>query len=154
MKIILDILIIALLITLSIFDIRTYEIPVWINISIFVIALIHLVTDYTNWKSYVLGFFAISLPLLVIYILTKGNGIGGGDIKLMAAAGLYLGWKNVILAFLLGCILGSVIHVLRMKIKKEGRVLAFGPYLSAGIIIALIFGNQIIGWYVHTVIGI
>ena len=154
MNIILNLLIIALLIALSIYDIRTYEIPLWINISIFVIALIHLVLNRADWKAYVIGFFAVSVPLLLIYVATKGNGIGGGDIKLMAVAGLYVGWQNIILAFLLGCILGAVIHVLRMKISKEGRVLAFGPYLSAGIIISLIYGNQIIGWYIHTVIGI
>jgi len=65
----------------------------------------------------------------------------------MAVVGLLLGLKLTILAFLLGCILGSIIHVIRMKVKGADSVLAFGPYLSLGIFITILFGNQIITWY-------
>ena len=65
----------------------------------------------------------------------------------MAACGLLLGWQKSILAFLLGCIVGSVIHLFRMKISKEGHVLAMGPYLAAGIFLAALFGGQWIHWY-------
>ena len=68
-------------------------------------------------------------------------------VKLMAACGLILGWQRIILAFLLGCICGSVIHLLRMKLSGEGRVLAMGPYLAAGIFLVALFGQQWIGWY-------
>ena len=71
----------------------------------------------------------------------------------MAACGLLLGWQKSILAFLLGCILGSVIHLFRMKISKEGHVLAMGPYLAAGIFLAALFGGQWIHWYLD-VLGI
>lgn len=151
---ILYILFISALIALSIIDIKTYEIPLWINISIFILGLVHLGLDYTNWISYLIGLFAISVPLLLIAIVTKGNGMGGGDIKLMAAAGLFLGGKLIVFAFLLACIIGSVIHVCRMIFFKADRKLAFGPYLSAGMIISLLYGEQIIGWYIHTLIGI
>jgi leader peptidase (prepilin peptidase)/N-methyltransferase len=77
--------------------------------------------------------------------------MGGGDVFLMAAAGLLLGWKNIILAFVLGCIIGSVVHITIMKIKKDtDNVLPFGPYLSAGIVIAMIFGDKMINWYLST----
>ena len=49
---------------------------------------------------------------------------------------LILGWKLIILAFVLGCIIGSVVHVIRIKVSGSGRMLAMGPYLSAGIFIA------------------
>ena len=65
----------------------------------------------------------------------------------MGAAGLLLGWKLIILAFVLGCIIGSIIHIVRMKISKAGRVLAMGPYLAAGILIAILFGERLLGWY-------
>ena len=65
----------------------------------------------------------------------------------MAAAGLLLGWKLIILAFVLGCILGSVIHLIRMKVSKEDHVLAMGPYLAIGIMIAALWGNTFIQWY-------
>ena len=98
--------------------------------------------------DYIIGFVGVSCFLLLIYIITKGKGIGGGDIKLMAVSGLILGWKYNILAFILGCILGSVIHLIRMRVSKKDRVLAFGPYLSAGIMIAILYGKPITDWYI------
>jgi leader peptidase (prepilin peptidase)/N-methyltransferase len=65
----------------------------------------------------------------------------------MMAAGLVVGWKNIIVAFLLACILGAVIHSIRMKVSGEDHVLAFGPYLSMGIVIVMIWGDQICNWY-------
>jgi leader peptidase (prepilin peptidase)/N-methyltransferase len=65
----------------------------------------------------------------------------------MAATGLLLGWKRNLLGFLLGCILGSVIHLIRMKVSKADRVLAMGPYLSMGVAIAALWGSEMIDWY-------
>lgn len=73
--------------------------------------------------------------------------MGGGDVKLMGAAGLLLGWKLIILSFLLACIMGSLVHPVLMKVKKLDRRLAFGPYLSAAMFIALMFGDSFINWY-------
>lgn len=136
------------LLTLSVIDFRTYEIPFGINVFIGVLGLVRLVLDYENYVEYIIGFFAVSVFLLILFLATKGRGIGGGDVKLMAAAGLFLGWKLVVLAFILGCFYGSVIHIIRMKIAGEGRVLAMGPYLSMGIVTALVCGNRIIEWYI------
>lgn len=135
------------LLALSVIDFRTFEIPVGFNVFIAVLGLVRIFTDLSGWSGYVVGFFAVSIPLYIIYIITKGRGIGGGDIKLMAAAGLLLGWKRIILAFLLGCIIGSVIHVLRMRFTKAEHVLAMGPYLSAGIFISALWGNSLLEWY-------
>ena len=71
----------------------------------------------------------------------------GINIKLMAACGLILGWKQIILAFLLGCIIGSVVHTIRIKVSGAGHMLAMGPYLSAGIFLAALWGNAWISWY-------
>lgn len=75
--------------------------------------------------------------------------MGGGDVKLMAVAGLLLGWKLVILAFFIGCLLGSILHITRMKLVDAGHMLAFGPYLSMGIIISMLWGNDLIAWYLQ-----
>ena len=135
------------LFVLSIIDFRTYEIPLGINIFILALGLIYSAYDYHNLLSHVIGFFAVSVFLYVIILITKGRGIGGGDMKLMAVCGLMLGWKLIILAFLLGCIIGSIIHVIRMRVSKCDHVLALGPYLSIGVFIAMLFGNQMIAWY-------
>ncbi len=138
------------LLALSIIDWRTFEIPIGFNIFIGILGVIRMLTDLGHWYDYVIGFFAVSLFLLILYIATKGRGIGGGDIKLMAAAGLLLGWKLIILSLGLGCLLGSVIHLILMKVQNKDRVLAFGPYLSLGIYISMIYGEQIIDWYIST----
>jgi len=140
-------LLFSALITLSVIDFRTYEIPLGINIFILALGLIRIVTDYTNWLDYAIGFLCVSGFLYLIYFFTKGRGIGGGDIKLMAVCGLLVGWKLVVLAFCLGCIIGSVIHLIRMKISKEGHMLALGPYLSAGVMLAVLYGTAMIDWY-------
>ena len=135
------------LLALSVIDFRTFEIPLGFNVFIAVLGLVRVLTDLTNWQEYAVGFFAVSVVLYIIYVFTKGRGIGGGDIKLMAASGLLLGWKCNILAFLLGCIIGSVIHLLRMRFTKAERVLALGPYLSIGIYISALWGTRLIDWY-------
>ncbi|ROR30637.1 leader peptidase (prepilin peptidase)/N-methyltransferase [Mobilisporobacter senegalensis] len=135
------------LIVLSVIDFRTYEIPVGINLFIGVLGSFRTFLDFPHIGQYLLGLCSVSGFLLLIYLFTKGRGIGGGDIKLMAASGLVIGFPNIVLAFILGCIIGSVIHILRMRISKEDRVLAFGPYLSIGIFIAMLYGNQIVNWY-------
>jgi len=135
------------LIALSIIDWRTHEIPIGFNIFILLLGLVRLITDLGNWSQYVIGLFAVSGFLYLLHLITKGRGIGGGDIKLMAATGLLLGWQLNIIAFLAGCILGSIIHLTIMAIKKVGRELAFGPYLSAGVFLAMIWGEQLVSWY-------
>ncbi|MGP1434486.1 MAG: prepilin peptidase [Catonella sp.] len=148
-KISINILFILSLIMLSVIDWITYEIPPKINILIFFIGILKIITDFPNVKSYVSGFFSISLLLMLIYLITKGRAIGGGDIKLMAASGLFLGFGKVVLAFFLGCLFASVIHPIRMKLNKSDNILALGPYLSAGMLVSLFFGNDIIEWYLH-----
>ncbi|MBR5360043.1 MAG: prepilin peptidase [Lachnospiraceae bacterium] len=140
-------LLISALIALSVIDWRTYEIPIGINVFILALGLIMTVLHYEDWLNHVIGFFAVSIFIYIIILATKGRGMGGGDMKLMAVAGLMLGWKEIILSFILGCILGSVIHVARMKISKAEHVLAFGPYLSLGILITVLCGQPILNWY-------
>ena len=137
----------SILIALSVIDWRSFEIPFGCNVLIALLGVVATVLHRDHWLLHVIGFFAVSLILLVVYLLTKGRGIGGGDIKLMAAAGLLLGWKLILVAFLFGCLYGSVIHIIRMKVSKAGSMLAMGPYLSAGILTAVWFGEKLIDWY-------
>lgn len=135
------------LLALSIIDWRTYEIPVGFNLFIAALGAIRLLTDLRQFDLYLIGLFAVSLPLAIIYYVSGGKAIGGGDVKLMAAAGLLIGWKCILLALVIGCIGGSIIHIARMKIAKAPRLLALGPYLSGGIFIAALYGNGFIDWY-------
>lgn len=140
-------LLFSTLLALSVIDFRTYEIPTGFNYFILTLGLIRVATDFENWPEYAIGLVAVSLVLYVIYKVSKGAAIGGGDVRLMAATGLLLGWKRNLLAFLLGCIIGSVIHIARMKISKADHVLAMGPYLAVGVMLAALWGNEMINWY-------
>lgn len=135
------------LLVLSIIDWRTYEIPFGINVFLFVLGIAMTILDRGNLVEHLIGMICVSGLLGILYLLTSGRAIGGGDIKLMFACGLILGWKLILLAFFLGCIIGSVVHIIRMSVKKAGRMLAMGPYLSAGILLAALWGNAWINWY-------
>ena len=151
------------LLALSVIDFRTYIIPPGFNYFIGVLGVINIIyrviryyflvdSQYRVFSDvqiplYLMGFFAVSVPLLVIYVASDGRAIGGGDIKLMAVAGLLIGWKKIVLALFVGCLVGSIIHVARMKISKAEHVLAMGPYLSVGIMLAALWGEPIINWY-------
>ena len=90
------------LIVISMIDFRTYEIPFGCNLVILALGAVRLILDLPHWYDYVIGFFTVSGIFMIIYWITRGNGIGGGDIKLMAAAGLLLGWKEILLALVIG----------------------------------------------------
>lgn len=140
-------LLVSALIVLSVIDFRTYEIPFGINLFILALGLIHLGFHLGDWVTYVVGLFAVSLFLGIVYFISGGRAIGGGDVKLMAAAGLLIGWKLSVFALVTGCILGSVIHLIRMRVSGEGKVLAMGPYLAAGIFLSLMAGDRFWSWY-------
>lgn len=135
------------LLVLSVIDFRTYEIPFGINVFIALLGVVRLVTDLHNWWLYLLGAVLVSGIFYITYLATGGRGMGGGDIKLMAAAGLLLGAPKVFLAMLLGCALGVVIHSVRMKVSKADHRLAFGPYLAMGLFLSAVAGGPVITWY-------
>lgn len=135
------------LLVVGIIDERTFEIPLGCNILIGVLGGVHLFLDMAHWLDYVAGMCMVSGLFLITYLLTKKKGIGGGDIKLMAAAGLLLGWQKILLALFIGSVAGMVIHLTLMKLRGKSGILAFGPYLAVGIFAAMLYGDAILAWY-------
>ncbi len=136
----------SMLLVLTVIDWRTFTIPNGVNLTIFILGLVRLLTDLKHWPLYVVGMVSVSLVFLLLYAATAGKGLGMGDVKLVGAAGLLLGWQNMLLAVLVGSVSGAVIHSVRMR-GGEGRKLAFGPYLAAGIWLAALAGEPIISAY-------
>jgi leader peptidase (prepilin peptidase)/N-methyltransferase len=83
--------------------------------------------------------------------LFKREGMGGGDIKLLAMIGAFLGWKAVILTILLGSLIGSIAGIIIMILKGKNfkYAIPFGPFLSLGAVTALFYQNEIIFWYLQ-----
>jgi len=94
-----------------------------------------------------IGALAASIPLFVLAYST--GGFGGGDIKLIFAAGIFLGWQPVILALLIGIALGALVAIVLLATKRATRktAIAFGPYLAMGIAAAAFWGSTIIEGY-------
>lgn len=94
--------------------------------------------------SRAIGLFAASLPLLLCTVLCPGA-FGGGDIKLMAGAGIFLGYRRVLIGLLLGLLGGGVYSAGCLMMKRKGRKerFALGPFLCAGIAAAYFLGDVI-----------
>ncbi len=135
------------LIVVTFIDIDTFNIPDRLHIVILSLAIIRLFIYRDGLPNHLLGIVVISLPMFIIAYFT--NGFGGGDIKLMAAAGLYLGAPLAVLAFFISIITGGIYGVSLLLLKKAGRKskLAFGPFLCLGILVSLLFGDYLISFY-------
>ena len=77
--------------------------------------------------------------------------LGGGDVKLMIAAGFLLGWKMIVSGFFMGAIVGGAVGITVMLRKKKGgkEHIPFGPSLCVGMYLAVMFGTQLIDWYIE-----
>lgn len=130
-------------------DYDTMEIPNGIVIFIFIIGCFAMIFS-RNIPFYerIIGLFAVSVPLFIAALVSKG-GMGGGDIKLAAAAGLLLGYKNALLSLLLASVLGSVFGLLMIKFKNKSlkTAIPFGPFLSAAFIFSSLYGTGLINAY-------
>lgn len=84
-------------------------------------------------------------------LLLKKEGMGGGDIKLVAMIGALLGWQELLLAIFSASIAGSAVGLLLIGTNLRSREdpIPFGPFLVVGALISLFFGNNILDWYFH-----
>ncbi len=98
--------------------------------------------------NYIIGAFLGGGLLLLIAIISRG-GIGGGDIKLFFLIGLVLGWQNTLLTLFLAAFLGTLVGGVLMLLGaiKRKQMVPFGPFITVGAIIAYLFGNNILDWY-------
>ena len=96
-----------------------------------------------------LGGGSLLLVIHLYYWLRKGEGMGGGDVKLLAMVGAFLGWKAVIVTIIFSSFIGSIVGV--TVIVWKGRdlkyAIPYGPFLSLGAMMALFYGEGLIVWY-------
>ena len=143
------------LLVATVIDWRTMEIPdsMWVTVLIggIIVYIDDLVAEgfvLDTLLERLIGFFAASGVLFLLAVVTKG-GMGGGDIKLMAAVGFLLGWKVVLLALVMGGLIGTL-YLVFLAIKNKGKVprkVPFGPHLALATVICMFVGTNIIEWY-------
>jgi prepilin signal peptidase PulO-like enzyme (type II secretory pathway) len=91
----------------------------------------------------------ISLFFISLILVTKGRGMGGGDVKLGFLIGIFNGFPNNVLAIFLGFLSGALysLILIMLKRKKLKDVIAFGPFLIFGSLVAFVWGDFLIKWY-------
>jgi len=82
------------------------------------------------------------------YLFGK-EGMGGGDIKLLAMIGAFLGWQSTLLTIMVGAMAGSLIGIslMALQLLRRDQYLPFGPFLAFGALVALLFHQDIFAWY-------
>jgi len=147
---------VAALIIITVIDLYHQIIPDVISIpGIGVGLLAALIIPHITFFKSLLGILLGGGSLFVVATsyqwLFKREGMGGGDVKLLAMIGAFLGWDAVILTILLSSLIGSITGMIIMALKGKGfkYAIPFGPFLSLGAVIALFYKNEIISWYLQ-----
>ncbi len=142
-------LFLCVLTVVSFVDMDTMEIPFSLVIAAALMGVLSvLFFPEISFVERVIGIFCVSVPLYLLTVAVPGA-FGGGDIKLMAACGIFLGWKLNLLALFLGVMGGGIygFWLLAAKRKKRTDHFAFGPFLCLGMAAALFWGEKILDWY-------
>jgi len=108
-------------------------------------------TFFESITGILVGGGSLFLVATLYQWLFKREGMGGGDVKLLAMIGAFLGWKAVILTIFLSSLVGSIIGIVVIVLKGKDfkYAIPFGPFLSFGAVIALFYQNEIISWYLQ-----
>jgi leader peptidase (prepilin peptidase)/N-methyltransferase len=113
--------------------------------------VLHRISFVDSLLGGLLGGGSLLLVAGFYYFFTKQEGMGLGDVKLLAMMGAFLGWQSILFIIMIGSITGAAIGIAAMVIKKKDRRFAipFGPFLSLGAVAYLFYGQEIIYWYMN-----
>jgi len=145
---------IAVMLTITFIDIDHRIIPNVITlpgIPLFFAAA--LLVPQVSWQDSLIGILVGGGSLLLVskayYLLKKTEGMGGGDIKLLAMIGAFIGWEGVVFTIFFASLTGTLAGLAVMLQKRSGlrQKIPFGPFLAIGAITYLFFGPGIISWY-------
>ncbi|MEO5800517.1 MAG: prepilin peptidase [Gemmatimonadales bacterium] len=147
----------TILIGITMTDAREYIIPDEFSIGGTAIGILFaFLGGALPWKEAIIGaVIGFALLWVIAWLGTKLLGqdaMGGGDIKMMAMIGAFLGWQGVLLTLFLGALLGTVIF-LPMKLAGREKLVPFGIFLSIGSAACWIAGQPLLHWYQTTFLG-
>jgi len=144
------------LIVATFVDFEIQEIPDEISVGglavglILAIAFPSIMNETTRLNSFLNSFLGALAGGAMIYVMGslgefafKKEAMGGGDVKLLAMIGAFIGWKLTILTFFIAPLFGSVVGVI-LKIKEGKDIIPYGPYLSMAAVVSIFFGENII----------
>ncbi len=135
----------CILFEIALIDQKTMNIS---DLTCLLVALCGVVLTVVNgsYISSLIGMVCVSLPFFIIKLF---GGMGMGDVKLMCAVGILLGWQQTLLAAFFGLIIASVAALILKATEKKGwkSEIPFGPYLCAGTYLSMLVGTQCIDAY-------
>ena len=143
------------LIIIAFIDLNEQIVPDVISLPGIVIGFIlSFFVHYISFINSALGVLVGGGIILIIglggSVIFKKEAMGGGDVKLAAMIGAFLGWRYIIISLFLGFFLGALagIFLIISKIKSREDVVPFGPFIVLGSFITLLWGEKIISWYI------
>jgi leader peptidase (prepilin peptidase)/N-methyltransferase len=139
----------AALIAITAIDLRHQIIPDAITLPGVAAGFIAtLVVRRVDWLESLIG-IAVCGGIFMVIILASPGGMGGGDMKLGAMMGAFLGWKLGLLALMVGVLTGGLAAIALLAMGRKGRkeAIPFGPFLALGGAVSLLWGPPILAWY-------
>lgn len=141
------------LVVVTFIDLDYQIIPDRISLGGIVVGLVLVSWLPVSYKDALIGLAAGAGVLLAIiygyYFITKRQGMGGGDVKLLGMIGVFIGWQGVAFTIFVASLIGAVVGVAWIAVqgKDMKAAIPFGPFLSLGAIIYLFWGSPLIDWY-------
>jgi leader peptidase (prepilin peptidase)/N-methyltransferase len=137
------------LVALTVIDLRHQIIPDVITLPGIPVGLLsNLATGRITWPESLIG-IALGGGIFLAIIVLSGGGMGGGDMKLGALMGAFLGWKVTLVSFFIAVVLGGAVALALLALGQKGRKdpIPSGPFLALGGAIGLFWGDTIVRWY-------
>lgn len=158
-KLLVFMLFIYFLIVISFLDYKTHLIYDRILIPFLIIGFVlQIIIPFTTWPDALLGIvagggFMFTIAMLGNFIFKKES-MGMGDVKFAMVTGFYLGWQNILIALYFGFFLAflTILIVRGINKAKLSNLIPLGPFLSAGLVIFLLWGEQLIQFYFSIII--
>ncbi len=150
----------AVLIVISVIDLHHKIIPDILSLPGIVLgwAAAFVPGSGVSWSDSLIGIIAGGGSLYLVAIIyeriTGREGMGGGDIKLLAMIGAWMGWRQLHVIVFLASLTGAIVGISFLLIARKGfrfRI-PFGPFLSLGAMLTFFFGPQLVQWYLHLLI--
>ena len=146
----------AALLVITVIDIQHQIIPDIISLPGIAVGLvISFFVPHLTFLDSLIGAVAGGGILLLVaggyYLFTKREGMGLGDVKLLAMMGAFLGWKSILFIIMVASFSGTLVGITVMLLQKRDRryAIPFGPFLSLGALSYLLYGRAIIYWYIQ-----
>ena len=160
LRLVLTLAVFSLLVVVFVYDLRHFIIPNKIIYPVIFVTLALLVSksflasDYSLILNNIITGAIVFLSFLAIYLLSRGKGIGFGDVRYAFFMGLFLGFPEVLVGLFLSFVIGAIIGVTFIILGRKGRkdMIPFGPFLVFGTVTAYLYGSELINLYLDLIL--